>query len=105
MLGQAIRRAGRVPTPVPGSAIPPLTGFLRGTNLAGLSADQLEILNFGRVVDTTRLRERFGFVPRWTTQQAFDDFVHGRDLRPLVSPERIRAAERELGRAISRAGW
>lgn len=105
MLGQAIRRAGRVPTPVPGAAIPSLTGFLRGANLAGLSADQLKLLSFGRVVDTTRLRERFGFVPRWTTQQAFDDFVHGRDLRPLVSPERIRAAEREFGRTIRRAGW
>ncbi|WP_438387161.1 NAD-dependent epimerase/dehydratase family protein [Actinopolyspora saharensis] len=104
MLGQAIRRAGRVPSPVPGVAVPPLTGFLRGTNLSGISAEQLELLNFGRVVDTTKLRERFGFVPRWTTQQAFDDFVRGRGLRPLVSPERIREAERGLGRVVSRVG-
>jgi hypothetical protein len=41
------------------------------------------------VLDTTRLRAEFGFTPRWTTAQAFDDFVHGRALRPVLDPERL----------------
>ncbi|SDJ82007.1 UDP-glucose 4-epimerase [Actinopolyspora mzabensis] len=102
MLGQAIRRAGRVPVPIPGTMVSPLAGFFRGTNLASLSAEQMRFLNFGRVVDTAKLRDRFGFAPRWTTQQAFDDFVHGRELRPVIDPEMVEGAEREINRTITR---
>ncbi len=102
MLSQAIRRAGRVAVPVPASMVSPLSGFFRSTSLADFSPEQMRFLNFGRVVDTTRLREEFGFVPRWTTRQAFDDFVHGRDLRPLVSAEQVAAVENGIGQAISR---
>jgi UDP-glucose 4-epimerase len=41
-------------------------------------------LSFGRVLDITRLRTEFGFTPRWTTVQAFDDYVRGRALRPMI---------------------
>jgi UDP-glucose 4-epimerase len=44
-------------------------------------------------VDTTRLKRDFGFTPRWTTRQAFDDYVHGRGLRPVLEPERLAALE------------
>ncbi|GAA4620962.1 NAD-dependent epimerase/dehydratase family protein [Saccharopolyspora hordei] len=97
MLSQAIRRAGRVALPLPGPAVLPVTQFFRGARLVDFSPEQLRYLGFGRVLDTTRLRERFGFAPRWTTQQAFDDFVRGRDLRPVVDPETVRAAERGIG--------
>ncbi|GAA2818324.1 NAD-dependent epimerase/dehydratase family protein [Saccharopolyspora taberi] len=102
MLSQAIRRAGRLPMPVPRSALSPVSRFFRSTRLVDFSPEQLRYLNFGRVLDTTRLRERFGFTPRWTTQQAFDDFVHGRDLRPVIDPERIREVERGVGNLIAR---
>ncbi|HYQ65660.1 NAD-dependent epimerase/dehydratase family protein [Actinophytocola sp.] len=75
MLSQAIRRAGRVPLPLPRAAI----GF--GTRLAGrvdLSPGQARLLSYGRVIDTTRLKTTFGFTPKWTTAAAFDDYVHGR---------------------------
>jgi UDP-glucose 4-epimerase len=75
-LSQAVRRAGRVPLPVPRAAI----GF--GTRLAGgrveLSPGQTGLLNYGRVIDTTRLKTTFGFTPKWTTSAAFDDYVRGR---------------------------
>jgi UDP-glucose 4-epimerase len=48
------------------------------------------------VVDTGRLRRQFGFSPRWTTRQAFDDYVHGRGLRPVLEPARIEALERNV---------
>ena len=39
---------------------------------------QAKLLNYGRVIDTTRLKTKFGFTPRWTTAAAFDDYVHAR---------------------------
>jgi UDP-glucose 4-epimerase len=75
MLSQAIRRAGRVPLPMPRAAIGPATRLVRGTEL---SPELARFLNYGRVIDTTRLKTAFGYTPRWTTADAFDDYVHGR---------------------------
>jgi UDP-glucose 4-epimerase len=96
LLSQAIRRAGRLQVSLPSSAIGPASRFFRSTRLLDFSPDQMRFLNFGRVVDTGKLRETFGFTPRWTTTQAFDDFVQGHQLRPLVSPTRLRAAEERV---------
>jgi UDP-glucose 4-epimerase len=87
-LSQAIRRAGRIELPLPRLVAPSIRPVLRGTRLVDFSADQMRLLNFGRVVDTTRLREDFGYTPRWTTREAFDDYVAGRGLRPLVDGTR-----------------
>jgi Nucleoside-diphosphate-sugar epimerases len=96
LLSQAIRRAGRVALPVPGIAVGSVGKLLRTARIVDYSPEQLRLLNFGRVVDTTRLRRQFGFTPRWTTVQAFDDFVRGAALRPLLPPDRIDALERVL---------
>lgn len=94
LLSQAIRRAGRVPLPVPSGAVGPVSRIFRGARLVDFSPEQMRFLNFGRVVDTGRLRTQFGFTPRWTTTQAFDDYVRGRALRPVVSAESIETVER-----------
>lgn len=78
MLSQAIRRAGRVPLPMPRAAIPAATRLVRGASRVDLSPEQARFLNYGRVIDTTRLKTTFGFTPRWSTADAFDDYVHGR---------------------------
>jgi len=96
LLSQAIRRAGRLNLPVPSMAVPTVGGFFRSARLVDFSPDQMRFLNWGRVVDTTLLRKEFGFTPRWTTQQAFDDYVSGRGLKPLVDPETVAAAERGI---------
>jgi UDP-glucose 4-epimerase len=96
LLSQAIRRAGKVPLPVPGPVAGPVSRIFRSTRLVDFSPEQMRFLNFGRVVDTTRLRRVFGFTPRWTTTQAFDDFVRGRALTPVLGAERIEAAENAL---------
>jgi UDP-glucose 4-epimerase len=93
LLSQAIRRAGRVPLPVPTFAVGTLGRLFRSARLVDFSPEQMRLLNFGRVVDNTRLREQFGFAPRWTTTQAFDDYVHGRALRPVLDPARFAAIE------------
>jgi UDP-glucose 4-epimerase len=94
LLSQAIRRAGRVAVPLPSSAVGPLSRVFRGARLVDFSPEQMRLLNFGRVVDNRRLRTQFGFTPRWTTMQAFDDYVRGRALRPLISPEQVESVER-----------
>src|SRR4051812_38796092 len=88
MLSQAVRRAGRVQAAVPTPLVGPVGRLLRGARVVDYSPEQMRFLNFGRVVDTTRLKERFGFHPRWTTVQAFDDYVRGRALRPVLGADR-----------------
>ena len=48
------------------------------------SPEQMRFLNFGRVVDTTVLREEFGYTPRYTTEAALADYA--RTVSPVVSP-------------------
>jgi UDP-glucose 4-epimerase len=102
LLSQAIRRAGRLNLPVPSMAVPTVGGFFRSARLVDFSPDQMRFLNWGRVVDTTQLKKEFGFTPRWTTQQAFDDYVNGRGLKPFVDPETIASAERGILDAAAR---
>ncbi|MCT2585674.1 NAD-dependent epimerase/dehydratase family protein [Actinophytocola gossypii] len=73
LLSQAIRRAGRVQLPMPRAAVPAAARLAR----AELSPDLARLLNYGRVLDTTRLKTAFGYAPRWSTTAAFDDYVHG----------------------------
>jgi UDP-glucose 4-epimerase len=94
LLSQAIRRAGRIPLPVPSPAVGPVGRIFRGTRIVDFSPEQMRLLNFGRVVDNRRLRQVLGFTPRWTTVQAFDDFVRGRALRPVLGPDQVEAVER-----------
>lgn len=72
-LSQAIRRAGRVPLPVPGLA-GPVGNALAG--LVGLHPEQAGSFTLGGIADTTRLRRELGYQPRHTGAQAFDEFVH-----------------------------
>jgi len=94
LLSQAIRRAGRIPIAVPAAVVRPVSRILRGAGLVDFSPEQMCFLNVGQVVDIGRLHRQFGFIPRWTTAQAFDDYVRGRALRPVIAPERIESLER-----------
>lgn len=73
LLSQAIRRAGRVPLPMPRAAVPAAARLAR----TELSPDLTRLLNYGRVIDTTRLKTTFGYTPKWSTAAAFDDYLHG----------------------------
>jgi UDP-glucose 4-epimerase len=96
LLSQAIRRAGRVALPVPQAAMGPLGAFLRGSGAADFSPEQLSFLAYGRVVDIGKLERAFGWTPHYSTVEAFDDFVRGRNLSSVLSPENVRAAERAV---------
>jgi UDP-glucose 4-epimerase len=125
VLSQAVRRAGRIAVPViePGMAMIRLlaaTGLtvarssrsrmlasaVKASGMGELSHDQLDLFVHGRVVDTRALVEEFGYRPR-STEEAFADFVRGRDLhRPAVAalrPDAVSTVETLVLDGIRRA--
>ncbi len=101
LLSQAIRRAGRVPLPVLSPLVTAVGQGFRRAGLVDFSPEQMRFLEHGRVADNTRLREQFGYSPRYTSPEAFDDFVHSRGLLRVITPERVAGAERALLRAVT----
>jgi UDP-glucose 4-epimerase len=95
-LSQAIRRAGRIALPVPYALFRTVGRSLMGQVMREFTAEQIDYFHFGCGLDTTRMRTELGFQPRWTTVQAFDDFVGGAALRPVIDPRWIDAAETRL---------
>ena len=63
MMSQAIRRSGRVPLPVPRSALCAVDSLRRATRYTELDREQLDYLSYGRVMDTTRMRNDLGYQP------------------------------------------
>ncbi len=92
LLSQAIRRAGRVPVPVPEPGMSAVADFAKRSGIVDFSLDQLDFLVHGRVVDVTALVSEFGYQPR-STVDAFDEFVRGHDLSSVVSPENLAAVQ------------
>ena len=101
-LGQAVRRAGAVAAPLPAAAAGPVGGFFRRARLADFSPEQVRFLTFGRGVDTSRARDELGFVPRYTTEAAFDAFISARRADVDANHERLAALERTLVSTITR---
>ena len=104
MMSQAIRRSGRVNVSMPTvgfRALDSLVGTIRGREP---NRDQLDYLCFGRVMDTTRMRTELGFEPKWTTMEAFDDYVRGRGLTPIIDPKWVRSVESRAAAAAQRWG-
>ncbi len=103
-LSQAIRLAGRVPFPL----LPPLVSIagraMITTGLADFSPEQVRFLTYGRGVDTTRMREILGFVPEYTTREAFDSFVRARGLNTVLTPDRVESAEQALTAVLTSGG-
>jgi UDP-glucose 4-epimerase len=101
LLSQAARMAGRPTAPVP----PPLVGIvgqlMRRTGLADFSPEQIRFLSYGRALDTSRMRTVLGLEPRWTTREAFADFVQGRRLHGPFSPDVIDRFEAALRGLVS----
>src|SRR5882757_7307858 len=100
MMSQAIRRSGRLPLPVPRSALWAVDSLRRATRYTELDREQLDYLSYGRVMDTLRMRNDLGYSPKWTTAEAFDDYVRGRGLTPIIDPRWVRSME---SRAVSAA--
>ena len=95
-LSQCIRLAGRIPAPVPLPLVSAVAGAVRRSKRADVSPDQLRFLQFGRVVDTDRLIDRFGYEPRYTTQEAFEDFIARRTFDSVIDRDDVVRLEQQL---------
>jgi UDP-glucose 4-epimerase len=96
LLSQLVRRLGRPALPIPSPAVSVLGNSFRRTRLVDFSPEQLRFLEHGRVVDTDRLVRDFGYTPKYSTEDAFDDFIRGRDLPKIFDPGLIAAAEERV---------
>jgi UDP-glucose 4-epimerase len=84
-LTRLLRRAGKVPLPVPAPLFDTATAATRRLGLGSLSPDLRRLLRYGRAVDTARLTEEIGFSPRFSTPEAVEDWVRARGGRRLAS--------------------
>jgi UDP-glucose 4-epimerase len=91
LLSQVARRLGRPTVPVLLPAISWVAAMVRRTGLADFSPEQLRLLTHGRVVDTTQMKDVFGFTPAFSTAEALADFARARGYGPLP-PERLAGA-------------
>ena len=71
---------------------------MRTLRLGGFSPGQVKLLSAGRVLDTTRLIERAGYTPAFSTIEAFDDFAAA--LRPALAASTVRHLEVRVAEAV-----
>ncbi|MFJ2114016.1 MULTISPECIES: NAD-dependent epimerase/dehydratase family protein [unclassified Streptomyces] len=105
LLSQCARRLGRPTMPLVLPAVTWVGTALRAVGMTDFAPEQIRLLTHGRVVSTDQMRETLGFVPSYTTAEAFADFAGSRGaglfppetvartvdrLSTLVSKERIR---------------
>jgi UDP-glucose 4-epimerase len=100
MLSQALRLAGKSVLPVPTPFVATVGGWFRRAGLADFSPEQIKFLTYGRGLDTSRLRERFGYTPAYSTRDAFIEFVHERGLDSALPKHRAESIERGLAHAL-----
>jgi len=101
MLSQAIARAGRANLPLPPPFASLARDIVRRTGLIDFSPEQVEYLKYGRVVDTSRVREKLGFQPTFSTQATFDEFVQHHQLGRVVPLDVLSSLEETL---VARGG-
>jgi UDP-glucose 4-epimerase len=99
-LSQAAHIAGRPTLPVPAPLGSAVGALYRRTGLADFSPEQIRYLSFGRGLDTTRMRKVLGLEPKYTTREAFTDFVRARRLHGPLSPDVVRGAEEAVLRLM-----
>ena len=103
-LAQVARRLGRPTVPVPRFATAGLGQALRRAGLADFPPDQLDLLTYGRVLDTERMTGRLGFTPRYSTALAVQAHAKAARIRPLVPPALIEGLERRITDTLARYG-
>ena len=106
-LSQALRKMGRPSVVVPRVTAPLVATLVRQARLVDFSADQIDALTYGRAMDTSRFTSQTGFVPKFTSLAALEEFVTVSKVG-MLSPERVDSAldavRRLLGTAAVRDG-
>jgi UDP-glucose 4-epimerase len=100
LLSQAIRRAGKLPVAVPAPAVQLVGRAVRRGGFGDFSPEQMQFLNFGRVVSNDRLKDTFGYTPQFSTAAAFESFLTGRPVPPLLADSVLDAGGKVLARLL-----
>lgn len=85
LLSQLARRSGRLRLPVPAPALGVVGALLHNRGATDVTAEEARYLNFGRVVDTTRLRTAFGYAPRYSTEAALASYLEAAPPGPRLA--------------------
>jgi UDP-glucose 4-epimerase len=101
LLSQAVRRAGRLSVPLLEGTLSSLAAVARNLGVGQIGLDQVDLFVHGRVVDTTRLIQEFGFTPR-TTEAAFEEFIAAHRTGSSLTGDRLAAAENAVLEGIRR---
>ncbi|CAN5471640.1 NAD-dependent epimerase/dehydratase family protein [soil metagenome] len=96
-LSQAARMAGRPTLPIPAPMTGLLSSLLRPLSGVDFTAEQLPLLQFGRVGDISRMRRAFGYDPVYSTKAALQQFIDSGRIAPLIDHDRIAALEQRVG--------
>lgn len=104
LLSQALRLIGKPTVPIVLPLVQPVASFLRRLGLVDFATDQLRFLLFGRVADNARLKQEFGYYPRFDAREALLAFARGRRLRRLVSAEQLSDWEKDVYAFLRRKG-
>jgi UDP-glucose 4-epimerase len=89
LLSQAARMAGRSTIGIPPMFTDAVGQVFRRSGRLDFTPEQMRFLRFGRGLDTTRMRRVLGLEPKFTTREAFADFVRGRQLHGPLSADRV----------------
>jgi UDP-glucose 4-epimerase len=95
-LSQAARFAGRPTVPLPPTLGPAIGMMYRRAGLTDFSREQIRYLSFGRGLDTTRMRKLLRLEPKYSTREAFLDFVGSRKLHGPLSPAVLHGVEERI---------
>jgi len=101
-LSQALRKMGRPAVGVPQPATPLVSTLVRRARLVDFSADQIDALTYGRAMDTSRFTDETGFVPKFSSLTALEEFVSVAN-PGLLSPDRVDSALATVSRVLGTA--
>jgi len=104
MMSQAIRRSGRIGVALPTLGVRLVDSLASTFSGREFNRDEVDYMSYGRVMDTTRMRTELGYQPKWTTMEAFDDYVRGRGLTPIIDTQWVGSVERRAVAAVQRFG-
>jgi UDP-glucose 4-epimerase len=98
-LSRAIRLGGNIQVPIAPPLVPAVFSGLRALGLADIQPYHVLMLRYGRVVDTKRLKSRFGFNPRYSSVEAVLDLYGKSTLKRAAWEEADELQEEKVAAA------
>jgi UDP-glucose 4-epimerase len=102
-LSQVALRLGKIPVGVPRLATGAVAHSLRAATKVDLNSEQAAFLTYGRVVDISALRQRFGYTPRYSTAETLDSFAAEIGRGPITA-DRVRWLEEAVAARLDVRG-